>query len=385
MDADIKGAFDNISHEYILEAIGEIPGKELIKQWLKAGYVEAEVFHETESGTPQGGIISPLLANIALHGIEQLLGQYKKRQGKNKSPRAPKYGFVRYADDFIITAETKEDIEAITPVVVDHLKLKGLELNQDKTNVYHVEQGFNFLGFNVRHFQGHCITQPQKEKTLKFLQGIRDWLKKNKHTSPEAVINYLNPLIKGWGNYYRHGVNSRVFSYVDHQIHQALWRWALGRHKAERPSKGKKWVARKYFITAKGRKWNFHAKTKDRRGKEKLLILMKLSDIPTIRHVKVKGMASPDDPTLTEYWEKRQTKYGKAYFGKATKLNNIAENQNWKCPICGEHLFNGEKLDTHHKVQVKHGGTDEEGNLVHVHRTCHLKIHTGKSSELQEA
>ncbi|WP_226583346.1 group II intron reverse transcriptase/maturase [Microseira wollei] len=279
LDADIKGAFDNISHKFILKAIGEIPGRELIKQWLKAGYVESEIFHETESGTPQGGIISPLLAN-ALDGIEQVLSQFKKRQGKNKSPRSPKYGFVRYADDFIITAETKEDIEEIIPSVKELLKTRGLELNEDKTNIVHVEQGFNFLGFNVRHFQGSCLVKPQKEKVKLFLREIRDWLKSNKHASPEAVIQYLNPRIRGWGNYYKHGASSEVFSYVDHQIFQAIWKWSLSRH----PSKGKKWVAGKYFITANGRKWSFHAIVNDRSGKRKNLILTKLGDLPIISY-----------------------------------------------------------------------------------------------------
>ncbi|MFZ1026662.1 MAG: group II intron reverse transcriptase/maturase [Limnoraphis robusta] len=381
LDADIKGAFDNISHEFTLKAIGEIPGRELIKQWLKAGYVESEIFHETESGTPQGGIISPLLANIALDGIEQFLSQFKKRQGKNKSPRAPKYGFVRYADDFIITAETLIDIEEIIPSVKELLKTRGLELNEDKTNIVHVEQGFNFLGFNVRHFQGSCLVKPQKEKVKLFLREIREWLKTNKHASPEAVIQYLNPRIRGWGNYYKHGVSSEVFSYVDHQIFQAIWKWSLSRH----PSKGKKWVAGKYFITANGRKWSFHAIVEDRNGKKKNLILTKLGDLPITRHVKIKGTASPDDPKLTEYWEKRRTNYGKTYFARGSKLFKVAQNQSWKCPICGEHLFNGEKLHTHHKVQVKDGGTNREDNLVHLHLTCHKHVHTGKCSETLEA
>ncbi|MBW4450857.1 MAG: HNH endonuclease [Spirirestis rafaelensis WJT71-NPBG6] len=381
LDADIKGAFDSISHEYVLKAIGLVPGREIIKQWLKAGYVEAEMLHETESGTPQGGVISPLLANIALNGIDQLLTKYKKRQGKNKSPRAPKYGFVRYADDFIITAETKEDIEAIIPEVVEFLSLRGLEINPDKTNIVHVEQGFNFLGFNVRHFQGSCLTQPQKEKVLTFLRGIRIWLKQNKNTRPEAVINHLNPIIRGWGNYYKHGVSSKVFSYLDHQIFQAVWKWALSRH----PNKGKKWVAKKYFITVNGRKWNFHATVLGKDEKKKSLILTKVTDIPITRHVKVKGTASPDDPTLAEYWSKRQSNYGKMYFAKGTKLHKVASSQGWKCPVCGEHLFNGEELHTHHVVRVTDGGTDKEENLVHLHKACHKHIHTSKRSEKQKA
>jgi Retron-type reverse transcriptase len=276
LDADIKGAFDNISHEYILDAIGQVPGRELIKQWLKAGYVESQVFHETESGTPQGGIISPLLANVALDGIDHLLAGFHKVRIYQSSPKAKRqrtkkqklgrYGFIRYADDFIITAETKEDIEGIIPILKEWLAVRGLELNKDKTNIVHVEQGFNFLGFHIRQFNGSCYTFPEKGKVLAFLQRIRDWLKNHKHTSQEAVIEYLNPILRGFGNYYKHSASKRVFSYIDDQIWRALWKWCVRRH----PGKGKKWIARKYYRTIYGRKWTFSAEAQDRRGKRKL-------------------------------------------------------------------------------------------------------------------
>ena len=189
LDADIKGAFDNISHDYILNTIGLVPGRELIKQWLKAGYVEAEMFHPSQQGVPQGGIISPVLANIALDGLEELLAGYRKTKPyKSGTYKSQRYGYIRYADDFLITAETKEDIEAIVPKVVDFLHVRGLELNSDKTNIVPVDQGFNFLGFRVRKFHGSCYIMPQKEKIKDFLKGIRDWLKANKQATPEMVI-----------------------------------------------------------------------------------------------------------------------------------------------------------------------------------------------------
>jgi len=172
LDADIKGAFDNISHEYILSTIGNTPSREIIKKWLKAGYIEAEMFHKTESGTPQGGIISPLLANIALNGIEALLRQFYKvntytlksgkQAGNKKNKKDATYGFIRYAEDFIITAKSREDIEAIIPTLQEWLKERGLELSKEKTNISHVEEGFNFLGFNIRQFTGKCLIKPQK-------------------------------------------------------------------------------------------------------------------------------------------------------------------------------------------------------------------------------
>jgi len=391
LDADIKGAFDNISHDFILKAIGEIPGRELIKQWLKAGYVESQIFHETKSGTPQGGIISPLLANIALDGIDHLLAGFHKVRIYHSSPKAKhkktkkqklgKYGFIRYADDFIITAETKEDIEDIIPVLTEWLAERGLELNQDKTNIVHVEQGFNFLGFHIRQFRGRCFCFPQKEKVKALLQRIRDWLKTHKDIRQEAVIEYLNPILRGIGNYYKHGASKRVFSYIDDQIWRILWKWSLRRH----PKKGKTWVKRKYYRTLRGRKWTFSAEVKDRRGNKETIAIFKLMDIPIERHVKVKGTSSPDDPLLIKYWKDRQTTYGKTYWAKGSKYYKVAENQKWKCTVCGEHLFNGEELHTHHKIRVKDGGTDEVLNLEHLHKTCHKQVHTGKRSERLEA
>lgn len=399
LEADIKGCFDNVSHEYILKKIGFVPGRELIKQWLKAGYVEAEMFYETKSGAPQGGIVSPLLANIALDGLEIMLKQHKKvktypwvdkRTGKAKSQKEKlnKYGFIRYADDLITTAETKEDIEAIIPEINVELKERGLELNQDKTHITHVGKGFNFLGFHIQQFQGTTLVIPQKEKVLDKLREIRAWLKNNKNTTPEKVIYHLNPIIRGFGNFYKTGAAKEVLSYFDHQIWKELWRWSRRRHHTQSNKWSKKRVKKKYFRTHMRQDWTFFALTQDRRGQPKFIHIFRASSIPIERHVKVTGNSSPDDPSLTKYWQDRQTKYGKSYWPKGSKLRIIAQRQGWKCPVCGEQLFNGEELHTHHKVKVKDGGTDEIVNLIHLHKSCHQHLHSkGKtvSTELLDA
>ncbi len=382
LDADIKGAFDNISHEYLLKAIGGIPGRELIKQWLKAGYMENEIFHSTERGTPQGGVISPLLANIALHGLSELLASYTKVKEYQSSPRAkrqritkqklPKYGFCRYADDFIVTAETQEDLEAVLPIIRQWLNERGLQLNEEKTQIVKASEGFNYLGFHIRQYNGHCLTKPEKEKTLDFVQRIRNWLKEHKDIPAEEVISYLNPVLKGWGNYYRFAASKAVFSYVDDQIWRTLWKWACRRH----PNKGKRWIANKYFDIKKG--WKLKAIHLNRHGKSQPITLSRLYDIPITRHVQVKGNNSPDDPNLTKYWEHRQTQFGKILLANGSRLYRIACNQRWKCPQCGEHLFNGEELHQHHHKQVKDGGLDFEGNLSLLHRNCHTETHSGK-------
>ena len=382
LDADIKGAFDNISHEYILKTIGPVPGRELIKQWLRAGYVEAEIYHKTESGTPQGGVVSPLLANIALHGLETVLDKHKKTLTRMRTtPKgtpyqtrryAPKYGYIRYCDDFVVSAKHEADIEAIVPEIKAWLGERGLELNEEKTQIRKVSEGFNYLGFNIRQYTDQsCLCKPQKEKVLSKLREIKEWLRKHKTAKAATVISYLNPILRGWSNYYKSGSSKQVFTYVHHRLVMLLWRWSKRRH----PQKGSKWVKRKYFGTIGGDRWRFYARTKDREGKDKVQYLIRISDVSIRRHIKVRGNASPDDPTLSEYWKARQTRQGKMRWAKGSKYYLVARAQQWKCPGCGEYLLNGEVLQTHHKQAVKDGGDSSIENLLHLHRSCHAQVH----------
>jgi RNA-directed DNA polymerase len=384
LDADIQGAFDNLNHSFILNAIGPVPGRALIQRWLQAGYVEAKMFHATEQGVPQGGPISPLLLNIALHGLATDLSHPQQVEAHQASPPAKqgqtktrnvKYGYLRYADDFLLTARTKADIEAILPPLKQWLQERGLQLNEEKTHIVHVEQGFNYLGFTIRHFHGSCYCIPHKEKVITFVRQIRHWLKTHPNVSAEAVIRHLNPILRGWGNYYKHGASKRVFQYVDTQLWKALWRWALKRHR----NKPKSWVAKKYFQTLNQRQWNFSATVPNRHGNLETIVLLRLAAIPIERHVKVKGTASPDDPNLSHYWQQRQTRYGQSYWQKGSKLYNVAENQHWHCPVCGDHLLNGEALQTHHRVAITEGGTDLVDNLIHLHQLCHWQQHRNQT------
>jgi len=286
LDADLQQAFDRTSHEYILKAIGQIPGRELIKAWLKAGYVEAEVFQETDSGVPQGGIISPCLFNVALHGLQQALG--------------PAYGCVVYADDLIVCASSPEKIDAARSTIEEWLKPRGLTLHPEKTKTVHIKDGFNFLGFSIRQYGGKCLIKPQKEKVFGFLRKIRLWLNKHKQAATENVIRYLNPILRGWSNNYMHVVSKQVFDFVSYEIWKMLWKWCLRRH----PNKGKRWVATKYFGVDPH--WVFQAKLGD-----VTLYLYDVSSTRIERHVKVKGDASPDDPALKDYWKAR-TEHTKA-------------------------------------------------------------------------
>jgi RNA-directed DNA polymerase len=365
LEADIQGFFDNIAHESILEQISNFPKRDLIKGWLKAGFVLDGKFNPTKTGTPQGGVISPLLANIGLHGLENFI----------KSTN-PKLGVVRYADDFIITARDKESLEQIQIQIQQWLLDRGLKFSFEKTLITSMEDGFDFLGFNHRHYNGKLLIKPSKKKVLDFCKRIGKEIKKMNGAEQESLVKKLNPILQGFANYYKGVVSKDAFNYISHRMWQYLWRWAKRRH----PNKSIKWVRKRYFKTINGNKWTFATITSDRRGKEKDLILYPIAYTPIERHVKVKGNASPDDPSLKEYWEKRHQKYGKSYWERNSRNYKIAENQNWKCPICGEPLFNEEELDTHHISPVAQGGLDSIENLQHLHRTCHKQEHSKSKS-----
>ncbi|MEG4447166.1 group II intron reverse transcriptase/maturase, partial [Microcoleus sp. AT9_B5] len=325
LEADIQGFFDNIAHESILNMISNFPQRNLIKEWLKAGFIFEGKYNPTETGTPQGGVISPLLANIGLHGLENFIKFTN-----------PKLGVVRYADDFIVTARDKESLETAQTQIEQWLSERGLNLSSEKTLITSMEDGFDFLGFNHRHYNGKLLIKPTKKKVLDFCKRIGKHIKGMYGVEQEVLIKKLNPILRGFANYYKGVVSKETFSYVSYRVWQYLWRWAKRRH----PNKNTLWVRKRYFKTINFNKWTFATTINDRRGKEKNLILYPIASTPIERHVKVKGEASPDDPSLREYWEKRHQKHGRSYWEKNSRNYKIAQNQNWICPICGEPLFN---------------------------------------------
>lgn len=361
LDADIKGCFDNLAHESILNMIGSVPHRDLIKEWMKAGYVYGGVHNPTETGTPQGGIVSPLLSNIGLHGLEQAVKSW-----------CPKLGIIRYADDFIITGKTREQIEEIVPRVKQWLLERGLELSEEKTRIANIAEGFDFLGFNVKHYDGKLLITPQKAKVLAKLKELSRLVKSMATVTQEVLIKKLNPILQGFANYYQGVVSKETFKYMSHRVWLILWSWCKRRH----PQKSKNWVKNKYFRRIKGVDWTFCCMTEDRRDNKKLLSLYNMATTPIVRHTKVKGDASPFDAKMKDYWLTRQTKQGKTRWATGSKYYNLAREQNWKCPVCGEHLLNGEEIETHHIVPVKHGGSDDIENLIHLHSACHKQVHS---------
>lgn len=286
LEGDIKGCFDNFDHSWMLNNIRT--NKRKLRMWLKAGCMQNALLTPTTKGTPQGGIISPTLANMVLDGIEPLLKAHFSRKHK--------IHFVRYADDFIITGATKQILEEkVKPLVIEFLKSRGLELSEHKTHITHINDGFDFLGFNVRKYSGTLLIKPAKPKIKRFLQKVKRIIKANCSAPTSLLIKKLNPVIRGWGNYYRFVISKKVFSYVDHHIWQMLWRWAKRRH----PNKGLKWIKSKYFQQQGNRNWVFREK-QDHRP------LFLLSSIPIRRYIKIKADANPYDVLWKSYFEQRK-------------------------------------------------------------------------------
>ena len=358
LEGDIKGCFDHISHEWLLNNI-PIDTK-ILKKWLKCGVIFKGELFTTDEGTMQGGIISPTLANMTLDGLGELLATKNKRVNRKYEKYSPMVNMVRYADDFIITGRTKETLEDIKPMLVEFLSERGLELSEEKTLITHIDDGFDFLGFNIRKFKGVLLTQPSKNSVKKFLDSIRYVIDSNKSCKQETLIRLLNPKIIGWANYYRCGASSTTFQKVDNQIFQKLWRWAKRRH----PKKGKRWIANKYFHFYKTRRWTFLVKS-IKKGKVDIFPLKVMFDTKIIRHKKIKSEANPFDIEWKSYFEERMT-YKMLLSLKGRKsLLYMWNKQEHKCPLCNEKIT----ADTQWNVREQR----ENGQIVRylVHDKCY--------------
>ena len=282
LEGDIKGCFDNISHQWLLD--NAHMDKSILKQFLKAGYVFERQLFPTNAGTPQGGIISPILANITLDGIENIIiDKYHRNScGNIHNVQASKFkvNFVRYADDFIVTAKTEEIAKEVKELIKDFLKGRGLELSDEKTIITHIDNGFDFLGWNFRKYKGKLLVKPSKKSIDKYTEKISNIIKKGKAWKQEELINALNPVITGWSNYHQSVVSSEIFNKLDHRTWEMLWHWAKRRH----TEKSNFWTSNRYWHTEGNRNWVFSTKDKQ---------LKLLSDTKIVRHTPVKLDKNP--------------------------------------------------------------------------------------------
>jgi RNA-directed DNA polymerase len=364
LEADIRSCFDEISHDWL---IANIPtDKAILRKWLKAGYLHNRALHSTDAGTPQGGIISPALMNMTLDGLERTLRVKFNRSGRNVS----KINLVRYADDFVITGATREVlVDEVRPVVEQFLAERGLSLSPEKTRITHIDDGFDFLGMNVRKYGGKLLIKPAKTSVQRFLRKLRKVVKDNATVRQDVLIGKLNPLIRGWANYHRHVVSKRIFNAVSHEIWRCLWRWARRRH----PNKGARWVRQKYFRTVGARHWVFATETGKTlsTGKPDLLMLHDIVSTPIRRHRKIKAAANPFDPQWESYFEERLGLAMLDSLKGRTRLIRLWLNQERQCPVCCQLItkYGGWRL--FHLDRRIDGGTDASRNLAMLHPDCH--------------
>ena len=299
LDADIEACFDKISHEWLLDHVPM--DKSMLKKWLKAGYFEGNLFHSTEQGTPQGGILSPTLANMTLDGLEGRIASAVPRPHRC-GPRT-KVHLIRYADDLVVTARTRTILEEnVLPAIAAFLEERGLNLSQEKTKIVHIDEGFDFLGANVRKYDGKLLMRPTKATIREILEKTRRLLRRNCGSTTEALLRQLNPLLRGWAHQFRHLVASRIFGRLDHCLFRQLWRWARKRH----GNKGARWVKERYFTTVGKDKWVFHARRNRSQGRSRTIVLFRMSSLSIRRHVKIRAEARYHDDRYAEYFKERR-------------------------------------------------------------------------------
>ncbi|WP_424101225.1 group II intron reverse transcriptase/maturase [Moorena producens] len=382
LDADIAKCFDKINHNSLLEKINTYPSmRRLIKSWLKAGVMDKGTFSPTEEGTPQGGIISPLLANIALHGMEERIKEYAESLPGRKQANRKELNLIRYADDFVIMHKNQEVVEECQKIINEWLKDMGLELKPSKTRITQTFSGFNFLGFNIRQYRAgkhqskqgfKTIIKPSKSKVKEYYERLSSEIDKHKAAPQKALIKRLKPIIRGWCNYYSSVCSKETYRGLDNQLWNKLQRWGYRRH----PNKSKTWVNKKYWGTKvekpknpwdapKINNWIFMTSEENylpRHAKTKI-----------VRHVKVKDTRSIFDGDLI-YWSNRLQKHPET----TSQKGKLLKRQKGKCTHCGLTFRDGDLIETHHIIPRAQGGKDQLKNLELLHLHCHDAKHRTK-------
>ena len=331
LDADLAAAFDRIDHDHLLASLGSFPARDLIRGWLKAGVFEAgKGFAPTVEGTPQGGVISPCLLNVALHGLEEAAGVRYKTSGaragdtERGSPVA-----VRYADDVVVLCHSQQQAEHAKARLAEWLAPRGLAFNEDKTRIVHLSEGFDFLGFNVRRYPNRkLLIKPSQAAIRRVRERLASELRTLRGGNAMAVIAALNPVIRGWAAYYRGVVSSRLFGSLDHYLWHITYKWATWRHE----NKPKRWIVGRYFgkfNKFRNDRWVFG-------DRDCGAYMVRFSWTAIERHVPVKGAASPDDPALASYWAVRRKKVKPPLDRYSLRL---LSRQDGLCPLCGDHLL----------------------------------------------
>jgi RNA-directed DNA polymerase len=337
LDADLAAAFDRIDHAHLLQQLGTFPGRGLIEAWLKAGVIDRGRFAPTERGSPQGGVISPVLMNVALHGMEAAAGVRYIPTGANAGTARPGSPVViRYADDLLALCHTREQAAQVKARLAEWLAPRGLTFNEDKTRIVHLDAGCDFLGFNIRRYRGKLLIKPSKAAVKRIRERLSIEMRALRGHNAQMVLIRLNPIIRGWSAYYRHCVSARVFNTLDWHMWKLTYKWARFTH----PHKGKRWIITQYFAAS-------NASRRDRwvfGDRDSGAYLLKFAWTKITRHTLVKGWASPDDPTLTGYWAARRRR-GQLPLDPA-RLRLLLK-QRGRCPLCGDLLLHADQEPAH--------------------------------------
>lgn len=356
LEGDIKGCFDHISHEWLIQNIPM--DKSILKQFLKAGFVFRNELFPTEEGTPQGGVISPILANMALDGMQRVLAEQFDKNSKGRmdmyTHSKNKVNLVRYADDFIVTAATQETAEQAKAIIRDFLKSRGLELSEEKTLITHIEDGFDMLGWTFRKFKGKLIIKPSQKAVKALSANLRETvLGRGMAWKQDVLIQKLNQQLRGWANYHQSVCAKDAFAHIDYILYRLLWRWAKRRH----PKKNKQWIIARYWHSKGKRNWVFNTETSE---------LLCLGNIPIIRHTKVRMNANPY--LDAQYFIDRKFQYGmKRLTGR---FRQVWKNQKGRCHHCGLPMEINDEREIFFKVPKFMGGKDEVPNMAFVHKHC---------------
>jgi RNA-directed DNA polymerase len=368
LEGDICSCFDRISHPWLLDHIPMDRG--LLGKWLRAGFLEKGALYATTEGTPQGGIISPALANMTLDGLEQRLAE---RFAATRPLRTRnKVHLVRYADDFVITGTSAEVLAGeVKTVVQEFLRDRGLELSEEKTQVTPIEDGFDFLGQEVRRQGGKLFLRPARKAVRNFLERIREEIRSSGHRTAGQLIQRLNPVIRGWTAYHRHACSSATFFHVDRAISRALWDWARRRHRQQSAT----WVGKRYFPIVRGGAQAFRGEVPGREGRRRVVYLFRPIQMPIRRHVPLRGEANPYDPAWEEYFEARlQRRVCMTLLGRA-RVAYLWRKQEGRCPVCRQPLSQERGWHMHHCEYLVYGGEDVLENLALLHPNCHRQVH----------
>ena len=333
LDADLAAAFDRIDHSYLLDQLGTFPARGLIADWLTAGVVEKGRFAPTEEGTPQGGVVSPLLMNVALHGMEQAAGVRYQQTGLHAGETVPGSPvLIRYADDLVALCHTRGEAEQVKARLAGWLAPRGLTFNEDKTRIVTLDEGFDFLGFTVRRQSGKLLIKPSKAALRRIRERLRTEMGALRGANALTVLVRLNPIIRGWAAYYRTAVSSEAFSALDRYLWRLTYKWAKHGH----PNKSKHWIVNRYFGA-------FNRSRRDRwvfGDRDSGAYRTKFAWTGIVRHRMVKGGSSPDDPALAQYWADRRRRAAPPPMDQLSL--RLLKTQAGRCPCCGDLLLHAD-------------------------------------------